>query len=184
MATVAVTLYVRQYYLSMRDAKPVLEMLERRTPGDLNAAFNALLDGPRLKGPGASKVRHAVLNALASTTDGERLDRLFGIILAGQDDGRLLFKRKKEWDVIKAATERHDLKPWQNVRFFVTKDTNDVTVRLSGSALESRILLPCETGELGVRLQHGTTWRVRCAGSKCHLTVRRERFAALRGLQF
>jgi hypothetical protein len=124
LAAVGVTLYVQQYYLSMRDAKPVLEMLERGTLGDFGAVLNTLLDGPRLREPGSGKIRQAVLRALASTSDGERLDYLFGIILAGQDDGRLLFKGKTQWDIIKAATDRSNANSWQGTTYSVLTDTN------------------------------------------------------------
>ena len=124
VAAVAVALYIRQYYLPMRDAEPVLKMLKRGTLGDFGAVLNTLLDGPRLREPGSGKIRQAVLRALASTSDGERLDYLFGIILAGQDDGRLLFKGKTQWDIIKAATDRSNANSWQGTTYSVLTDTN------------------------------------------------------------
>ena len=135
VATAAVFLYVRQYYMSMHDAKPVMQFLERATPGDLDAAARTLVDGPRLKEPGAGTVRRAVLRALANTSDEKRLHFLLVIILAGEDDGNLLFKRKDEWKIIQAATERYNLKPWQkaNLRFFVTTNSDGFSVLSVGS---------------------------------------------------
>lgn len=124
LIAVGVNVYIRQYYLPVQDAKPVLKMLKRGTLGDFDAAAHTLLDGPRLKEPGASKVRHAVLNALATTTDGERFFLLFRVILAGQDDGRLLFHGKEEWDIIKAATDRSNANSWQGTTYSVLTDTN------------------------------------------------------------
>ena len=131
-AGIGALFYGRQYYLSMRDSKPVLELLERGTPADLDGAFNALLDGPRLKGLGASKVRQAVLKALATATDGERCFHLFRVILAGQEDGRLAFRGKTEWDIIRTATERYGMMPVRNLRWFVTADTNGMPMLTGG----------------------------------------------------
>jgi hypothetical protein len=126
VATVAVTLYVRQYYLSMRDAKPVLEMLKRGTPGDLNAAAHSIYDGLRLKGPGANRVRQAVLRDLAITTDKDRFFHLVGIIIAGTEGSRLMFRGEAEWDIIKAAVDRSNARPGQTITYTIATGTNGV----------------------------------------------------------
>lgn len=125
LAAVVVTVFIRQYYLPMRNAKPVLKMLERGTPGDLDAAARSMYNNKlHLREPGVGKVQQAVLNALANTTDEERFFLMFRIIGSGQESGNLLFKGEKEWDIIKAATERNNAIPGVVRRFFVVTDTN------------------------------------------------------------
>jgi hypothetical protein len=114
--------WLTNYYLPIRDAKPILKMLERGTPG----AFHILLDGPRLREPGASRVRQTVLRKIVSATNEASLTDLFACILAGQDDKRLMFHGEDEWAIIKAAVERNNALPGVFTTFTIATETNGV----------------------------------------------------------
>jgi hypothetical protein len=118
--------WLTNYYRPMRDARPILQMLERGTPGDLDAAARSLYDKPRLGEPGASRVRQAVLSKFASATNEESLFYVFRVILAGQDDQQFMFQGEDEWAIIKAAVERNNALPGVFTTFTIATDTNGV----------------------------------------------------------
>jgi hypothetical protein len=118
--------WLTNYYLPMRDAKPILQMLERGTPGDLDAAARSLYDRPRLREPGASRVRQAVLSKFPSATNEASLFYIFRVILVGQDDKRLMFHGEDEWAIIKAAVERNNALPGVVRTFTIATETNGV----------------------------------------------------------
>jgi len=87
----------------------------------------------RITGAGAWEVKRALLRAMEKATDPEALDHLLVCVGHSAEERTLVFQGEKEWAIIGAAAERQNAKPWQNIRFFVTKDTNDVTVLGLGS---------------------------------------------------
>lgn len=111
---------------SLLDARPILQMLERGTLGDLEAVENTLSDGLRLSEPGASKVRQAVLRHLENTADEERFFYIARIIWAGHECNRLNFQGEDEWAIIKAAVERNNALPGVVRTFNIWTTTNGV----------------------------------------------------------
>ncbi len=118
--------WLTNYYLPMRDARPILQMLERGTLGDLDAAARSLYHRPRLSEPGARRVRQVVLRQFENAADEERLFNLFGFILAGQDDKQFMFQGEDEWAIIKTAVERNNALPGVVRTFTIATDTNGV----------------------------------------------------------
>jgi len=89
----------------------------------------------QIAGVGAEKVKRALLRAMEKATDPVTLHRLLVCVGASAEEGTIVFRDEKEWAIIGAAAERQNAKPWQHVHFFVTKDTNGVTVLGLGSTL-------------------------------------------------
>jgi hypothetical protein len=88
----------------------------------------------KITGAGALEVKRALLRAMEKATDPATLDCLLACVGASAEEGTLVFRGEKDWAIIGAAAERHNADPTRPHRFFVTKDTNGVTVLGMGRA--------------------------------------------------
>jgi hypothetical protein len=89
----------------------------------------------KITGAGALEVKRALLRAMEKATDPVTLDCLLICVIHAREEGNIVFQGEKEWAIIGAAADRLSAKPW-HIRYFVTKDTNGVTVLGIGSRIE------------------------------------------------
>jgi hypothetical protein len=88
----------------------------------------------KITGAGALEVKRALLRAMEKATDPATLDCLLACVGASAEEGTLVFRGEKEWAIIAAAAERQNADPKMFLRYFVTKDTNGVTILNAGGA--------------------------------------------------
>ena len=86
-------------------------------------------------GDGAKKVKQALLRAMEKAIDPVTLHCLLICVMHAREDGNMVFQGEKEWAIIAAAAERQNADPMKFLRYFVTKDTNGVTVLDAGGAV-------------------------------------------------
>jgi hypothetical protein len=146
LATVGARLYYTHRYIPIRTVQPIMKLLDDGTRNSIEEGtyrVRGLMivqypegrsgmerDPNRIKitGAGALEVKRALLRAMENATDPATLHFLLACVINAREEGNLVFQGEKEWAIIGAAAERQSANPWQNVRFFVTKDTNNVTV--------------------------------------------------------
>ena len=89
----------------------------------------------KITGAGALEVKRALLRAMGKATDPATLNRLLICLMDAEEEGNIVFQGEEEWTIIGAAAERQNADPMKFLRYFVTKDTNGVTVLDAGGAV-------------------------------------------------
>ena len=146
-------MYYTHRYIPIKAVQPIVRLLDEGGLGSVergmllirglmwgqlpNGRRSMTPDPNRIKitGAGAKKVKQALLLAMEKATDPATLDYLLICVGASAEERTLIFQGEKEWAIIGAAAERLSAQPWR-IRFFVTKDTNGVTVLGIGSRVE------------------------------------------------
>lgn len=146
-------LYYVKRYVPVRDVQPILRLLDEGGLGNVergtllvrglvwthlpNGKASIARDPNRtmIRGAGAEEVKRALLRAMAKESDPETLDRLLTCVVGAREDGNIVFQGDKEWRTIGTATDRHNADPKMVLRYFLTKDTNGVTVLGVGSRM-------------------------------------------------
>jgi hypothetical protein len=145
-------LYYTHRYLPIRAVQPIVKLLDDGTRNSIEEGMYRVRglmivqypegrsgmerDPNRIKitGAGAKKVKQALLLAMEKATDPATLDYLLICVGASAEEGTLVFRGEKEWAIIAAAAERQNADPKMFLRYFVTKDTNGVTILNAGGA--------------------------------------------------
>ncbi len=152
LAAVGGRLYYTHRYLPIQAVQPIVRLLDAGTLDSINRGTLLVRgltivrypdgtegmerDPNRIKitGAGALEVKRALLRAMEKATDPVTLDCLLICVIHAREEGNIVFQGEKEWAIIGAAADRLSAKPW-HIRYFVTKDTNGVTVLGIGSTM-------------------------------------------------
>ncbi len=153
LAAMGGRLYYTHRYLPIQAVQPIIKLLDEGTRNSIEegtyrvrglmivqypAGRSGMEGDPKrikITGAGALEVKRALLRAMEKATDPVTLQFLLTCVGASAEEGTLVFRGEKEWAIIGAAAERQSAKPWQHLYFFVTKDTNGVTVLGGGSTM-------------------------------------------------
>ena len=152
LAVIGGRLYYTHRYLPIQAVQPIVRLLDAGTLDSVNRGTLLVRgltivryqdgtegmegDPKRIKitGAGALEVKRALLRAMEKATDPATLDCLLACVGASAEEGTLVFRGEKEWAIIAAAAERQNADPKMFLRYFVTKDTNGVTILNAGGA--------------------------------------------------
>ncbi|MBM4164085.1 MAG: hypothetical protein FJ222_06560 [Lentisphaerae bacterium] len=153
VAVIGGRMYYSQHYLPIRAVQMIVRLLDEGTRDSVNRGAMLVTgrtvvrypDGtegmesdpnrPKIVGEGAKKVKQSLLRAMEKETDPVTLRCLLICVGTSAEEGTIVFRDEKEWTIIAAAAKRQNADPLQPVHFFVTKDTNGVTVLGLGSTL-------------------------------------------------
>jgi hypothetical protein len=143
--------YYTYRYRPIQAVQPIVRLLEEGGTGNVESGtflirglmWGQLQNGRRsmtqdpnrikITGAGAEEVKRSLLKAMEKETEPEALECLLICVIGAREEGNIGFRGEKEWAIIGAAAERHNADPTRTLRFFVTKDTNGVTVLGLGS---------------------------------------------------
>jgi hypothetical protein len=152
LAVIGGRLYYTHRYLPIRAVQPIMRLLDEGTRDSVNRGAMLVSglkvvkyqdggegmerDPDRIKitDAGALEVKRALLRVMEKATDPVTLYCLLICVGRSAEESTLDFQGEKEWAIIGAAAERHNADPTRPHRFFVTKDTNGVTVLGMGRA--------------------------------------------------
>jgi hypothetical protein len=153
LAVIGGRMYYTHRYLPIQAVQPIIKLLDEGSGNSIEEGtyrVRGLMivqypegrsgmerDPNRIKitGAGALEVKRALLRAMEKATDPATLQFLLDCVLDATEEGHIVYRGEKEWAIIGAAAERQSANPWQNVRFFVTKNTNGVTGLDMGGAV-------------------------------------------------
>jgi hypothetical protein len=153
IAVIGGRMYYTHRYLPIRAVQPIVRLLNE---GTRDSVVRGMLlvrgltvvqypDGTegmegdpkriRISGAGALEVKRALLRAMEKATDPKALEHLLICVIHARENGNIVFQGEKEWAIIGAAAERQNADTMKFLRYFVTKDTNGVTVLDAGGAV-------------------------------------------------
>jgi hypothetical protein len=153
LAVIGGRLYYTYRYIPIQAVQSIVKLLDKGTRESVERGtflirglmWRRYPDGTRgmegdpnrikITGAGAGEVKRALLRAMEKATDPATLQFLLTCVINAREEGNIVFQGEKEWAIIGAAAERQSAKPWQHLYFFVTKDTNGVTVLGGGSTM-------------------------------------------------
>lgn len=145
-------MYYTHRYIPIKAVQPIVRLLDEGGLGSVERGmflirglmWGQLPNGRRsmtpdpnwikITGAGAKKVKQALLLAMEKATDPATLDYLLICVIHAREEGNIVFQGEKEWAIIAAAAERQNADPKMFLRYFVTKDTNGVTILNAGGA--------------------------------------------------
>jgi hypothetical protein len=150
VAVIGGRMYYTHRYIPIKAVQPIVRLLDE---GDLSSVeggtflirglmWGQLPNGRRsmtpvpnrikIAGTGAAEVKRSLLKAMEKVTDPKALEYLLICVIGAREEGNIGFRGEKEWAIIGAAAGRHNADPARTLRFFVTKDTNGVTILDAG----------------------------------------------------
>jgi hypothetical protein len=153
LAAMGGRVYYTHRYLPIQAVQPIIKLLDEGTRNSIEegtyrvrglmivqypAGRSGMEGDPKrimITGAGALEVKRALLRAMEKATDPVTLDCLLACVGASAEERTLIFQGEKEWAIIGAAAERQNADPMKFLRYFVTKNTNGVTVLDAGGAV-------------------------------------------------
>ena len=151
LAIIGGRIYYTHRYIPIQAVQPIVRLLQEGGGGNVesgtflirglmwtqlsNGRSSMASDPNRIKitGAGADAVKRELLRAMEKETESAALECLLVCVINAREEGNIGFQGEKEWAIIRAAAERHNADPTRILRFFVTTDTNGVTVLGIGS---------------------------------------------------